>query len=142
LTRFFGLDTFATGSAAERVALKRHAWVSTEEAHFMEHRFGLRERICLGINIYMDHLPTLKALTRNISGHGLNLALTHPKLTRNCMVKIVLTVGGMAEVWQSWALVVHSSVGGGTGLMLEDELPIEIYNAYNAASLHCATRFA
>lgn len=108
----------------------------------MEHRFGLRQRICLGINIYLDHLPTFKALTRNISGHGLNLALTHPILTRNRMVKIVLTVGNMAEVWQSWALVVHSSVGGGTGLLLEDELPLEIYNAYNAASLHCAARSA
>ena len=100
----------------------------------MEHRLGLRQRICLGINVYLDHLPTLTALTRNISWYGLNLALTHPKLTRNRMVKIALTADGVTNVWQCWALVVHSSERGGTGLVLEHELPTGIYSVYDIRS--------
>ena len=94
----------------------------------MEHRLGLRQRICLAINVYLDNLPTYTVLTRNISGYGLNLALTHPKLTRNRMVKIALTADGVTNVWQCWALVVHSSERGGTGLVLEHELPTNIYS--------------
>lgn len=94
----------------------------------MEHRFGQRQRVHLGIQVYLDNLPPLVALTRNVSWHGLNLALTHPDLERNRIVKVALTDGKDAGVWHTWALVVHASERGGTGLVLEEGLPEEIYN--------------
>lgn len=100
----------------------------------MEHRFGQRQQIHLGIQLYLDNLPTFVALTRNISWHGLNLALTHPELARNRIVKVALPEGRDGGIWQTWALVVHSSEKGGTGLVLEEGLPEEIYNAHQLLS--------
>ena len=102
----------------------------------MEHRFGQRQPVHLGIQLYLENLPTLVALTRNVSRNGLNLALTHPTLARNCMLKVALTDGRDAGIWQTWALVVHSSEKAGTGLVLEEGLPEEIYNAHQAAPPH------
>lgn len=100
----------------------------------MEHRFGQRLHLRLGIQVYLDHLPKLVALTRNVSWHGLNLALTHPELMRNRMVKIELAESGGTSLWQTWALVVHASEKGGTGLALEDSLPENLYNADQIAT--------
>ena len=94
----------------------------------MEHRFGQRQRVHLRVQLYLDNLPALVALTRNVSWHGLNLALTHPDLERDRFVKVALTDSQDAGTWQTWALVVHASERGGTGLVLEEGLPEEIYN--------------
>lgn len=94
----------------------------------MEHRFGRRHQVQLTTRIFLDRSRPLVALTRNISRHGLNLPLTHPELEPNRMVEVMLSDSSDEHCWQTRALVIHASDREGTGLILAENLPQDLYD--------------
>lgn len=100
----------------------------------MEHRFGRRHEVQLNTRIHLGQARPLVTLTRNVSRHGLNLPLTHPELEPSRMIEVTLSDRNNEQCWQTRALVIHASDRQGTGLILAENLPQELYDDLAASA--------
>lgn len=89
----------------------------------MEHRSGVRQDVNLNVKVHLDILPSLKAVTSNISKRGLNLPLTHPALYPMRVVNVSLYDTKGEHCLETKALVIYATENGGTGFLLEDDMP-------------------
>ncbi|RRQ20993.1 hypothetical protein D6C00_02745 [Thiohalobacter thiocyanaticus] len=89
----------------------------------MEHRSGVRQDVNLNVKVYLESLPPLLAVSRDISKRGMNLPLTHPALDPMRVVSVSVCDVNGEQCLETKAMVIHATENGGTGLLLGDDMP-------------------